>query len=93
MKRIHQTVTDEAYAIYMGFVDKKIGLSAALMIFSVIDVPGEAFKKLLLGDDEGFKQIFKQNAVAQPTFPSLSKTIISLENDNETVEFDPFAQL
>lgn len=85
-------MTDEAYAVYMDLVDRKTGLSAALMLFSVIDVPGEAFKKLLMGDDEGFRQIFKQKPVSTTTPHLLSKTAVLEENDDETVEFDPFEQ-
>lgn len=66
MKRISQTVTDEAYSIYQNMPNKISGVSAALLALHYAEIPSEIFKYLYTGDVsalEGLKRVNKPQVV------------------------------
>jgi hypothetical protein len=69
MARISQTVSQEAYEIYNRFVDKRAGLTAALLAFEYLDVPNDVFRALIEGS---FENIHRNRAEksATPTVES-----------------------
>lgn len=58
-KRITQTVTDEALEVYESMSDKMTGLSAALLAFKYLDIPGDVYKALIMGDVAALKKMSK----------------------------------
>jgi len=66
MKRISQTVTDEAYFIYQNLPNKISGVSAALLALHYAEIPSEIFKYLYTGDVsvlEGLKRVNKPQVI------------------------------